>query len=401
MSKIVAIVGTLDTKGTEYKFLHDQIESNGVKTFIIDAGVFGNPDFIPDISTVVIAEAAGTSLEKLRKADRGKSIEIICRGISKVVKKLYDEGKFHGIVSLGGTAGTTIGTTAMRSLPIGVPKLMVSTIASGNTKPYVDTKDIVMMPSIVDISGINRLSSIIITNAASAISGMVKAKIPEIASEKPLIGLTMFGVTTPCVTKAREVLEKEGYEALVFHATGIGGKTMEDLVRSDFIKGVLDVTTTELADELVGGILTAGPNRLEAAGEKGIPQIVVPGAIDMVNFGPPETVPKEFEGRTFYQHNPTVTLMRTTNDENAELGEIIGSKLNKAKGPVSVIIPKKGVSAYDVEGHPFYDPQADSVFIKSLKNTLNKEIDYIEMDNNINDEKFSNFIANKLLSYLK
>ncbi len=402
MQKTVAIVGTLDTKGIEYKYLKEQIEAQGVLTLVIDAGSLGEPLLRPDISASEVAKAGGSSLADLaREKDRGKSVATMGRGAAVIVKDLYEKGRFDGIISLGGSAGTHIGTAAMKALPTGVPKLMVSTVAAGDTRPYVDVKDITMMPSVVDIAGINRLSRRILGNAAGAIAGMVKSEPRLAGEEKPLVAATMFGVTTPCVTKARELLEAAGYEVLVFHCTGVGGRSMEDLVRSGFIKGVLDITTTELADELVGGILTAGPNRLEAAGEMGIPQVVCPGALDMVNFGPPETVPEKFRGRKFYQHNPQVTLMRTTVEENRRLGKMIAEKLNKASGQVTFIMPKKGVSLYAKEEGPFYDLATERAFLKALKAELSGKVRLIEMDTDINDEAFARTAANELAEYMK
>ena len=327
------------------------------------------------------------------------AVAAMAEGAAKIIAQLQSDGKIDGVISLGGSAGTTIGTTAMRAVPVGVPKIMVSTLASGDTSPYVDTKDVSMMYSVVDIAGINSLSRQILANAAGAIVGMVNAEVPA-AEDKPLIGATMFGVTTPCVTKARELLEDAGYEVLVFHATGAGGRAMEDLVKGGFIVGVLDVTTTELADELVGGVLSAGPDRLEAAGDLGVPQVVAPGALDMVNFGPPDTVPEQFKDRTFYQHNPTVTLMRTTVEENAELGKIMGQKLSQAKGPTTVIIPKRGVSAIDQEGQPFYSAEAEAAWIENLKANLGDNVTLIEIDNHINDDAFATKLVETLLSSL-
>lgn len=402
MGRTVAVLGTLDTKGVEYKFLKEQIEVNGASTLVIDAGVIGEPAFPPDVSASEVARAAGADLNKLiKERDRGWSIATMSKGAAAVVKDLYDKGKIQGVISLGGSAGTSIGTKAMRALPTGVPKLMVSTVASGDTRPYMDIKDVTMMPSVVDISGINRLSRRILSNAAAAIVGMVKAEVGAEIEEKPLIGATMFGNTTPCVNKAREILEAAGYEVLVFHCTGIGGRSMEDLIRGGFIEGILDITTTELADELVGGILSAGPSRLEAAGEQGIPQIVCPGCLDMVNFGPPETVPDKFKGRRFYQHNPQVTLMRTTKEENEQLGKMIAKKLNRAKAPVTFIMPKKGVSLIGREGQPFYDAEADAAFLKGLKDNLSGKAELIEMDTDINDEQVATKAADQLLAYLK
>ena len=335
MAKTVCIVGTMDTKGIEFAFIKTQVESAGVSTCVMNTGILGEPQLTPDISADEVAQAGGSSLQALRdEGDRGNSVTVMAQGAAALVAEKQAAGEIDGIISLGGSAGTTIGTTAMQAVPVGVPKIMVSTLASGDTSPYVQSKDICMMYSVVDIAGINRLSRQILANAAGAIVGMVNAEAPAAATaDKPLIAATMFGVTTPCVTKAREVLEDAGYEVLVFHATGTGGQAMEDLVKGGFLAGVLDATTTELADELVGGILSAGPDRLEAAGQAGLPQVVAPGALDMVNFGPPDTVPEQFSDRLFYQHNPTVTLMRTTAEETAELGRIMARKLSEAQGP--------------------------------------------------------------------
>lgn len=400
MAKTVGIVGTLDTKGMEFQFIKEQIEASGTSTCVVNTGIIGEPPFEPDVSAGEVAEAAGTSLQALQDGgDRGVAVAAMAEGAAKIIAQLQSDGKIDGVISLGGSAGTTIGTTAMRAVPVGVPKIMVSTLASGDTSPYVDTKDVSMMYSVVDIAGINSLSRQILANAAGAIVGMVNAEVPA-AEDKPLIGATMFGVTTPCVTKARELLEEAGYEVLVFHATGAGGRAMEDLVKGGFIVGVLDATTTELADELVGGVLSAGPDRLEAAGDLGVPQVVAPGALDMVNFGPPDTVPEQFKDRTFYQHNPTVTLMRTTVEENAELGKIMGQKLSQAKGPTTVIIPKQGVSAIDQEGQPFYSAEAEAAWIENLKANLGDNVTLIEMDNHINDDAFATKLVETLLASL-
>ena len=400
MAKTVGIVGTLDTKGMEFQFIKERIEASGTLTCVVNTGILGEPSFEPDVSAGEVAEAGGTSLQALQDGgDRGVAVEAMAEGAAKIIAQLQSDGKIDGVISLGGSAGTTIGTTAMRAVPVGVPKIMVSTLASGDTSPYVDTKDVSMMYSVVDIAGINSLSRQILANAAGAIVGMVNAEVPA-AEDKPLIGATMFGVTTPCVTKARELLEDAGYEVLVFHATGAGGRAMEDLVKGGFIVGVLDATTTELADELVGGVLSAGPDRLEAAGDLGVPQVVAPGALDMVNFGPPDTVPEQFKARTFYQHNPTVTLMRTTVEENAELGKIMGQKLSQAKGPTTVIIPKQGVSAIDQEGQPFYSAEAEAAWIENLKANLGDNVTLIEMDNHINDDAFATKLVDTLLASL-
>ena len=397
----VCLVGTFDTKGAEFQYVKNQIESNGLGTICVNTGIIGESTFQPDITSEEVARAAGMGLSALRQeADRGHSVTAMAKGARAIVSNLFQRRKINGILSLGGSAGTTIGTSAMQALPVGIPKVMVSTLASGDTSPYVQTKDITMVYSVVDIAGINSITRQILTNAAGAISGMVQA-ISEPVNEKPLIAATMFGVTTPCVTKARTILEAAGYEVLVFHATGSGGKAMEDLIRGGFITGVLDVTTTELADELVGGVLSAGPDRLEAAGRNSIPQVVAPGALDMVNFGPRDTIPERFKNRQFYQHNANVTLMRTTAEENAQLGQIMAQKLLLAQGPTRVLIPKHGVSAIDKTGQPFYSPEAETAWINSLKSGLDESVvEVIEMDNHINDEEFGEKLAQTLLNLL-
>lgn len=399
--KIVAIVGALDTKGAEYAFLKQQIEDQGVGTLMIDVGVFGEPPFRPDVSAAEVAKAAGAHRGALATAnDRGKAVAAMAAGAAIILKRLYDEGRVHGAIAMGGGGGTTLGSIAMQPLPVGAPKLIVSTVASGDTSAYVGVKDIAMMPSVVDVAGVNRLSSKIIANAAGAIAGMVKVEHRESDDAKPMIAATMFGVTTVGVTKAREIIEKAGYEVLVFHAVGSGGRTMEELIRAGLIAGVLDLTTTELADELAGGVLSAGPNRLEAAGEAGVPQVVSLGALDMVNFGAPETIPPKYAERRLYPHNPLVTLMRTTVEENAELGRMIAAKLSKAKGPTVLIIPKKGVSAIAVEGGPFRDAEADEALFAGLRTNITPNVALVELDADINSDAFATEAANRLLGLI-
>ena len=403
MAKTVCIVGTMDTKGLEFAFIKAQIESSGVSTCVVNTGIMGEPQLAADVSADEVARKAGSSLQTLRdEGDRGNSVAVMAQGAAVLVAEKQAAGEIDGIISLGGSAGTTIGTTAMQAVPVGVPKIMVSTLASGDTSPYVQSKDICMMYSVVDIAGINRLSRQILANAAGAIVGMVNAEAPEATeADKPLIAATMFGVTTPCVTKAREILEAAGYEVLVFHATGTGGQAMEDLVRGGFLAGVLDVTTTELADELVGGILSAGPDRLEAAGEAGLPQVIAPGALDMVNFGTRDTVPEKFRDRLFYQHNPTVTLMRTTTEEMAELGRIMARKLSESRGPTTVIIPMQGVSAIDKTAQPFDSPEARAAWRENLKANIGSNVTVIEMDAHINDDEFATKLAETLLENVR
>jgi uncharacterized protein (UPF0261 family) len=396
----IAILGTMDTKGEEHAFVADQIKQRGHKILVIDVGVLTDPTLKPDITRQDVATAAGVDLAALVvRRDRGEAVAAMSQGAPVILSRLAGEKKIDGVISLGGGGGTAIATAGMRALPIGFPKLMVSTLASGNTAPYVGVKDIVMMPSIVDVAGLNRLSRQILTRAAGAICGMVEAA-PQTAADKPIIVASQFGNTTPCVDHARRILEQAGYEVLVFHATGVGGRTMESLVETGLVTGVLDITTTEWADELVGGILSAGPTRLEAAAKSGVPAVVTPGCLDMVNFGPPDTVPAKFKGRRFYQHNPQVTLMRTTPEECRQLGEIIAKKLNASTGPVTVLIPLKGISVISAPGQPFHDPEADKALVESLKASLSKAVEIVEMDCNINDTMFAEACAKALLRHL-
>jgi uncharacterized protein (UPF0261 family) len=374
----VLLVGTLDTKGVEVQFVRDLLHQAGLATLVLDAGVMGPPSFVPDLPR-----------ERVFAAERGHAIVAAARGAVALALSRADE--VQGILALGGSAGTTLGTAVMRAFPFGVPKLMVSTLASGQVRPYVGVRDILMMHSVVDISGLNRITRAVLTNAAHAMIGMVPRSGRQTlqAGEKATIAATMFGVTTPCVDAARKLLETSDYEVLVFHATGSGGLTMESFVRDGLIRGVLDVTTTELADELVGGILSAGRDRLTAAGLRGVPQVISLGALDMVNFGPPETVPERFRNRRFYQHNPNVTLMRTTPEENDELGKEIALKASAARGPTAVLIPLQGVSALDAEGQPFCWPQADEALFQSLRNWMSPQVRLLELDMHINDPLFA------------
>ena len=393
----VVLLGTLDTKGEEYEFLRRRVLEEGVDALLVDTGVLGSPLAEPDISRQQVAEAASADLQELATSeDRGAAVEAMARGVSEIVKDLHAQGRLDAVLALGGSGGTAIAAQAMRQLPVGVPKLIVSTMASGDTRPYVGAVDVTLMYSVVDISGLNPISERILGNAAAAAAGMAKAQGPDSDAEKPLVGATMFGVTTPCVTEARKRLEELGYEVLVFHATGTGGQSMEALMRSGFITASLDVTTTELADELVGGVLSAGPDRLEAAGALGIPQVVSLGALDMVNFGPFESVPAEFRDRLLYKHNPTVTLMRTTPEECAALGRTIARKLNEARGPLTVFVPLKGVSLIATEGQVFHDPAADEALFGTLRENLDPEIDLRELDLDVNDPEFAHALADRL-----
>lgn len=391
----VVLLGTLDTKGHEYAYLRERLREQGVEVVLVDAGVF-EPQVEPDVSREQVAAAAGADAAALVAAgDRGAAVEAMGRGAAEIARRLHEEGRLDGILCVGGSGNSSIAAQAMRVLPVGVPKLIVSTLGSGDTRPYVGASDVTMTYSVVDISGLNRISERILANAAGAIAGMAKVSVPESAG-KPLIGATMFGVTTPAVTRARERLEELGYEVLVFHATGTGGQSMEALARGSFLSGVLDLTTTELADDLVGGVLSAGPDRLEAAGELGLPQVVSLGALDMVNFGPRETVPAEFEDRNLYVHNPTVTLMRTTPEECAELGRRIARKLSAATGPTALFVPLRGVSMIATEGGPFYDREADEALFAALREGLSENVELHELDLDVNDPAFADAMADRL-----
>ena len=394
----VVLLGTLDTKGAEYAFLQERVRAAGCDVLLVDCGV-RSASPLADVSADEVAAAAGEDRVALAVAgDRGPAMAAMTRGATETVRRLHAEGRCDAILGLGGSGGSSLVSAAMQALPIGVPKLLVSTMASGDTRPYVGTTDIAMLYSVTDIAGINGISERILGNAAAAVAGMARASeafVPH-AGGKPLIGATMFGVTTPCVTAAREVLEAKGYEVLVFHATGSGGRSMEALMRAGFITGSLDITTTELADELVGGALSAGPERLETAGALGLPQVVSLGALDMVNFGPLDTVPRQFKDRNLYVHNHAVTLMRTTEAECAELGRILARKLNAATGPLAVFLPTDGVSMIDAPGMPFHDPAADAALVRELKAGLRPGVEVVEMATDINDPAFARAMAERL-----
>lgn len=400
MAKQVGIIAALDTKGEEARLIRDQIAGQGLETILIDCGVLGEPTIPAEISRAELAAAGGTALAELvAAADKARAMSVMTDGAAVVAARLLAAGRLDGLIGLGGSAGTAIATSAMRALPIGLPKLMVSTVAAGDTRAYIGTKDITMMYSVVDIAGINRLSARILTNAAAAIAGMVQAQPPALA-DRPLIAASMFGNTTACVDHARHNLEERGYEVLVFHATGAGGQTMESLISDGYISGVLDLTTTEWADELCGGVLAAGPHRLDAAARAGVPQVIAPGCLDMVNFWAPETVPERYRERNLYRWNPNVTLMRTNPEENQQLGRIIAEKANAATGPVAILLPLKGVSQLDSPGNPYWWPEADAALYTAIKETIRPDLPVIEIDANINDPAFADRAVELLLAML-
>jgi uncharacterized protein (UPF0261 family) len=396
----IALIGTLDTKGDEILFLKQTLSTLGCDVFVIDVGVQGGPSLHPDVTREEIAAKAGARIHDLAaRGDRGNAIEMMGLGLAAWFRSRVSS--ISGVLAIGGSAGTSIATAGMRVLPTGVPKLMVSTMASGNTRPYVGTSDIAMLYPVADFTGLNRLTRTVLTNAATAIAGMCCLRLPqsETMSSRPIVAATMFGVTTPCVNRIRALLENAGFEVLVFHATGSGGQAMEQLIRDGFIHAVADITTTELADELVGGVLSAGPHRLEAAGIARLPQVISVGAMDMVNFGPFDSVPDKFRGRTFYQHNPTVTLMRTTKEEAATLGRMVAEKANAGRGDVAILLPLRGVSAIDAAGQAFYDPEADAALFDAIRSTARVKL--IEMDAHINDPEFARRAAAELIDMVR
>ncbi len=394
----IAVLGTLDSKGTEHQFVADLIRKNGHTPLLIDLGTGADPQVTPDITRFDVASAADLDLQTLiDRNDRGECVVAMSKAAPIMLAKLAADGKIQGVISLGGGGGTALGTAAMRALPIGFPKLMVSTLASGNTAHYVGTKDIVMMPSIVDVAGLNRISKTIFTKAAGAICGMVEAQVSE-EETKPLIVASMFGNTTECIDIASKVLENAGYEVLIFHATGVGGRTMESLIESGMVAGVLDLTTTEWADELLGATLSAGPSRMDAMTKASIPAVIAPGCLDMANYGELETLPQEFKDRNIYIHNPQVTLLRTNAEECAQLGEIIAEKANANTAPTVIMNPRKAISIISAEGQKFHDPAADQALFSAIEKHAKVEV--INYDEEINSEIFAQACANKLLELI-
>ena len=400
MAQTVLLVGAFDTKGSEYAFVREQILADGLKVLTLNTGVLGSTDLFPvDVEADQVATAGGSTLSKLREnKERGEAMRAMADGVAKLVPDLYAKGRFAGVLGLGGSGGSSVVTAGMRALPIGVPKVCVSTVASGQTSAFVGSKDVVLFPSITDVAGVNRISQVIFTRAAGAICGMVRTKLPEAVDERPIIVASMFGNTTECVDDCRTALDEQGYEVLVFHATGTGGQTMEALVDEGLVDAVLDITTTEWADEVCGGTLSAGPDRLSAPGRQGIAHLIVPGCVDMANFGPIDTMPEKYKsGRNLYEWNPAITLMRTTVEENAKMGKIFAEKANAASGPVAFLLPLRGVSILDGDGERFCDREADAALFDALKENLNPSIAVEELDANINDKVFSARAVERML----
>ena len=402
MSKTVLLIGAFDVKGEEYAFVRQQIEKQGCKTITMNFGPLGSTELFPvDIENTAVAIAGSSSIDQLKKGnDRGKAMAVMAKGAAALCKQLHEDGKFDGVFGMGGTGGSSVISQAMRALPIGTPKVLISTVAAGDTTIITGVKDITMIPSIVDVAGLNPISEKVFKEGAGAICGMVKMDYTPSTEQKPVITATMFGNTTKCVDMCRESLVKKGYEVLVFHCTGTGGKTMEGLVDDGFVDAVLDITTTEWADEICHGVFNAGPTRLSAPGKAGIPHLIVPGCVDMANYGPIATVPAQYKERNLYEWNPNVTLMRTNIEENTKMGEIFAQKANEAKGPVAFLLPLKGVSILDSEGDKFWWPEADLAMFDAIKKNLKPGIEVVEIDANINDKEFADKAVAMLMTLM-
>ncbi len=399
MKKLVAVFGTMDTKGAEYFYLKEQLERSGVDTLMIDTGIAPQAQFPCQITCDEVARAGGGRLADIPQHERGFAFELMGRGSAAIVRRLCDEGKIHGAISLGGGQGTLLAAMVMRSLPTGFPKMIVSTIANLRTPPFDGVKDTVVMNSLVDVCGLNRVLRQVLRTAAAAMAGMVQltqAEEPEAAAKK-VVGMSMFGVTTPCVNRVRGILEANGYEVIVFHANGMGGKRLEEMVRDGTIGAVADITTGEVGQEYVGGNCTAGPHRMEAAAQRGVPQVIVPGAMDLANFMPPSSLPEKYEGRPYYMHNPNLLLLRTNAQECGVIGEILAEKLNRSTGPVRVLLPRKGVSQYSSPGGPLVDRAADEALFTALQKGLRPDIPVETYELAINEEAFAEHVARALM----
>jgi uncharacterized protein (UPF0261 family) len=391
MTSAIYAIATMDSKGHEIDYVVRCIRETGSSAVSVDVGTKDPPQVPPDVRREqVAAHYPAHKGSALGHSDRGQAVSAMSEALLEFIKAEYAAGRVAGAIGLGGSGGTALIAPALRALPVGVPKLLVSTVASGHTAAYVGCSDIALMPSVVDIAGLNRVSKQVLGNAAHAIAGMVAHPTPA-GADRPTLGMTMFGVTTPCVTAVRRQLEAAGYDCLVFHATGTGGQAMEKLVESGLINGVLDITTTEVADEVVGGIFKAGPERFDAILARGVPYVLSLGAMDMVNFGARATVPPQFEGHKLHAHNAQITLMRTTPEENRQCARWIAAKINRSRAPLILLIPEKGVSLLDAPGQPFYDPEADRALFEELEASVrtNDQRQIRRLPYHINDPEFA------------
>ena len=396
----VVLVGSLDTKGREYAFARERLERAGLRTLVVDFGVLGEPAFTPDVGAAEVARAGGAELEDLRFSREGSDTRAVAlaameRGAVRIVRELYDEGRCQAVLGLAGSGGSTVASGAMRALPLGVPKLLVSTMASGDVGLFVGTRDLCLLHPVTDVAGLNRVSRRILVNAANATAGMVLGEPPDEGAGKPLVAITMFGVTTPAVQCVQSALEGDGFETIVFHAVGSGGRAMEEMIDEGLLDAVVDLTTSELTDHTFGGIFDAGPDRLEAAGRAGIPQVVVPGALEVLNFGPRATIPPALDvpERRVVVHNPSVSAVRVNRDEAAELGRLFARKINAAAGPVAVLLPLGGLSKYSASGGPFVDRAADEALFDAVRATLRDDVPLVEVEANVNDAPFANAVV--------
>lgn len=399
---VVALVGALDTKGPEYAYARDVLAEQGCRVLIVDTGVLGEPGIVPDIAAEAVAQAAGADLAMLRQAaDRGVAMTAMANGAAEILARSLADAGLDGVLALGGSNAAYVLSVIAARLPIGLPKLLLSTMAAGDTRAYVGETDLTLMYPVVDINGLNRISRVVIRNAALAVAGMAHAPSAGTSDETPLAAISMLGVTTACGAAVSARIEAAGIEPLSFHATGAGGRTMESLISSGLVTGVADMTTSELADELVGGICSAGPERLTAAARVGCPQVVSLGGLDMVKFGSRDSVPDRFGERLLFEHNPQITLMRTSADECEELGRRVASRLNMATGPAAVLIPRSGFSQVSVEGQPFHDAVADSVLIEVLIRDLEPHVEVFDLATDINDAAVATTAADTLIGWMK
>lgn len=389
--KNIIIIGCFDTKAEDFSYLYNCLFQKKTNLITINTGIFGSTDYFPiTFKATQVAEAVGSKLSKLQKNnDRGFAIECMGKGASIIISKLQSKLNIHGIIGMGGGGGTYIAIKAMQNIPFGIPKLCISTLATKDLSAKIGHKDIFLVPSIVDVAGLNKISRTIISQSSGALLGMIHSKKEKQQKQPKSIAISVFGNTTVCANKCSEILKQKGYEVLTFHTVGTGGQTMESLIGEGCIDAVLDITTTELADELCGGICSAGPDRLTAASKIGIPQIVAPGCLDMVNFGALDTVPKKYKDRQLFSWAPDVTLMRTNEEENEALGKILAEKINKTKGKVIVLLPLQGISKISAKGKVFYNPNLDNILFSSLKKNLNPAITVIEIDTNIDTSYFA------------
>ncbi len=402
-NKCILMLGCFDTKGEDFSFLRKCIIAQGERVITINTGVMGTTENFPvDFESDLVALEAGHSIIDLRReGNRGHAVEIMGIGAAKIVAKLIIEGRIKAAIGMGGGGGTYIALSAMQEIPLGMPKLCLTTLAAKDLSRQIGSKDITLMPSIVDVAGLNSISKLLIRQAAAAICAMAKVTNTEENATLGSIAISMFGNTSACVDKCSELLRKQGYEVLAFHANGVGGRTMEALIREGCFDAVLDITTTELADELCGGICSAGPDRLNAAAELSIPQVVVPGCLDMVNFAQLDTVPEQYKSREFYSWAPDVTLMRTNKEENKILGERLAHKINRSTAAVTILLPTKGISQIDAEGDVFYRPEINQILFDTIKQNVKATVNVIEVDEHINDEKFSRKAVRVLLDMIE